>query len=73
MSETVVVLAQVSAVVGEVKVAVGDKVNENDVLAVQIVTKTEINIIAPKAGTVQEIASKGTNLQEGQIAAKISV
>ncbi|TDL23649.1 hypothetical protein BD410DRAFT_786889 [Rickenella mellea] len=67
------ITAVVSGVVGDVKVIPGQQVREGDVLAVQVVTKTEYKIKAPIGGTLRSIVEKGSVLKEGDIVAEINV
>jgi len=55
----------------DTKVSAGASVTEGQVLAVQISTKTEYQIVAPASGRVTKIVDKGASVKEGEIIAEI--
>ena len=66
------VKAELVGNVWKIVVAVGDKVEEDDVLLILESMKMEIPVVAPGAGTVREIRVRETDVvKEGQVLAVI--
>ena len=66
------VKAELVGNVWKVVAAVGDRVEEDDVLLILESMKMEIPVVAPRAGTVKEIRVKETEVvKEGQVLAVI--
>lgn len=66
------VKAELVGNVWKIVVAVGDKVEEDDVLLILESMKMEIPVVAPGAGTVREIRVRETEVvKEGQVLAVI--
>jgi len=60
------VQAVVDGIVGDVKVKVGDQVQEGDLVAVQVVTKTEFQVKAQASGRVKSVVNKGHKASQGE-------
>ncbi|KAF8513484.1 hypothetical protein JB92DRAFT_2923757 [Gautieria morchelliformis] len=69
---TTPVLAPVTGVIGEIRVADGSKVNAGDIIIVQHVTKTETNVSSPVAGQLKVLVEKGAQANQGDRIAEIS-
>ena len=66
------VKAELVGNVWKIVAAVGDRVEEDDVLLILESMKMEIPVVAPQAGTVKEIRVKETEVvKEGQVLAVI--
>ena len=66
------VKAELVGNVWKIVAAVGDRVEEDDVLLILESMKMEIPVVAPKAGTVREIRVRETEVvKEGQVLAVI--
>ncbi len=62
------VTSPIAGVVAEVKVSVGDKVQENDLLIIIEAMKMHTNISSPATGEIQEIKVRaGDAVQQGQV------
>jgi len=62
--------AQIAGSVWKVEKAVGDAVEEEDVILVIESMKMEIPVEAPSAGTIREIrAAEGDSIEEGDVLA----
>ncbi len=62
------VTSPIAGVVAEVKVSVGDKVQENDLLIIIEAMKMHTNISSPAIGEIQEIKVRaGDAVQQGQV------
>jgi biotin carboxyl carrier protein len=66
------VAAQIAGNLWKVEKAVGDAVEEEDVIMIIESMKMEIPVEAPRAGTIVQIAvAKGDSIEEGMILAVI--
>ena len=65
--------AQITGNVWKIEKAVGDRVEEEDVILIIESMKMEIPVEAPKSGTVSEIlVSEGDSVAEGDILVRLS-
>lgn len=73
MAKTINVIANLTGIVWQVDVAVGDHVAEDDPIITLESMKMEIPVCAPENGEVVEIlVSKDDPVEEGQVIARIS-
>ena len=64
--------ANMTGVVFQIPVAVGDQVNQGDPIVILESMKMEIPVEAPRAGVVRELrVQEGATVQEGDIIARL--
>ncbi len=64
--------ANITGVVFQIPVAVGDRVNQGDPIVVLESMKMEIPVEAPRSGVVRELSvQEGATVQEGDVVARL--
>lgn len=68
------ILSEISGSVWKVLVKPGDKVAEEDQIAILESMKMEIPVVAPEDGTIKEIfVSEGSSVADGEIIAVLTI
>ncbi len=66
------VRANITGVVFQIPIAVGDRVNQGDPIVILESMKMEIPVEAPRAGVIQELrVQEGATVQEGDVIARL--
>ncbi len=66
------VKANITGVVFQIPVAVGDRVNQGDPIVILESMKMEIPVEAPRAGVIREVrVREGATVQEGDVIARL--
>ncbi len=66
------VKANITGVVFQIPVAVGDRVNQGDPIVILESMKMEIPVEAPRAGVIRELrVREGATVQEGDVIARL--
>ena len=69
---TLEIKANITGVVFQIPVAVGDRVNQGDPVVILESMKMEIPVEAPRAGVVRELrVREGATVQEGDVIARL--
>ncbi len=64
--------ANITGVVLQIPVAVGDRVNQGDPIVILESMKMEIPVEAPRSGVVRELSVReGASVQEGDVVARL--